>query len=202
MPRLPLSLVALCLMAAPALAQTASAPPPLLSEPPAGAMRASAFKGVPVIGMDHVRIGTIEDLLLGPDGRVAAVVVGTGGVLGLGEKKVAVPFDRFAWNAGEGASGPRSYTTPDSAPSEARADSAGPGTMPGAQASNEVLAAVEGRRSGEVSDTTGSVTAQQPRGRATVPLVGPSGGPKEAEVRMTKAEFEAAPAFRYEAETK
>ncbi|HEX5777850.1 MAG TPA: PRC-barrel domain-containing protein, partial [Xanthobacteraceae bacterium] len=37
-------------------------------------------------------IGTIEDLIIGQDGRVQAVVIGVGGFLGLGEKSVAVNF--------------------------------------------------------------------------------------------------------------
>jgi sporulation protein YlmC with PRC-barrel domain len=38
-------------------------------------------------------IGTIEDLLVGEDGRIVAVIVGVGGVLGMGEKSVAIPWD-------------------------------------------------------------------------------------------------------------
>jgi hypothetical protein len=38
------------------------------------------------------RIGVIHDLVMGPDGRVTAAVVGVGGFLGIGEKEVAVPF--------------------------------------------------------------------------------------------------------------
>jgi sporulation protein YlmC with PRC-barrel domain len=38
------------------------------------------------------RIGTVSDLIAGPDGRITAVVIGVGGFLGIGEKEVAVPF--------------------------------------------------------------------------------------------------------------
>ena len=38
------------------------------------------------------KIGEIEDVLLTPDGKVSALIVGVGGFLGMGEKDVAVPF--------------------------------------------------------------------------------------------------------------
>jgi sporulation protein YlmC with PRC-barrel domain len=39
------------------------------------------------------KIGEIEDVLLDREGRVAALIVGVGGFLGMGEKDVAVPFN-------------------------------------------------------------------------------------------------------------
>jgi len=38
------------------------------------------------------KIGEIMDVLLSPDGKVNALIVGVGGFLGIGEKDVAVPF--------------------------------------------------------------------------------------------------------------
>jgi len=38
------------------------------------------------------KIGEIEDVLLSPEGKVNALIVGVGGFLGMGEKDVAVPF--------------------------------------------------------------------------------------------------------------
>jgi sporulation protein YlmC with PRC-barrel domain len=40
---------------------------------------------------DH-RIGDVNDLLLDKDGKISAAIIGVGGVLGVGEKNVAVPF--------------------------------------------------------------------------------------------------------------
>ena len=39
------------------------------------------------------KIGEIKDVLLSTDGRVNAFIVGVGGLLGMGEKDVAVPFN-------------------------------------------------------------------------------------------------------------
>jgi hypothetical protein len=38
------------------------------------------------------KIGEIMDVLVSPDGRATALIVGVGGFLGAGEKDVAVPF--------------------------------------------------------------------------------------------------------------
>jgi len=197
-----LSLAAL-LAAAPALAQQpAPASDPaagFLTRPEPGSLRASKLVGVKVIGMDHVRVGEIEDVLLTEDGRVRAVVIGVGGFLGIGQKSVAVPFDTLAWNTGRAAAAaPPSHTTPERAPSEAAAATAGPQTMPGAQVTDQALAAVPAKRSGTVDDATGSVAAPEARGRATVLATG-DGTVAEAEVRLTKAQLQAAPDFTYEA---
>jgi hypothetical protein len=43
-------------------------------------------------GDDAEQLGTINDLILTETGEVAAVVIGVGGFLGLGEKQVAVDY--------------------------------------------------------------------------------------------------------------
>ncbi|MET7245668.1 PRC-barrel domain-containing protein [Methylobacterium sp. EM32] len=193
----------LTLTAAPAFAQQPAAPDPaagFLTRPEPGSVRASKLVGVKVIGMDHVKVGEIEDVLLTEDGRVRAVVIGVGGFLGIGQKSVAVPFDKLAWNTGAAAAeAPPSHTTPERAPGAAAANSAGPETMPGAKVTDQALAAVPMKRSGTVDEATGSVAAPEPRGRATVLATGPDGTVREAEVRLTKAQLQAAPTFTYEA---
>ena len=54
--------------------------------------RGSKLIGASVYGPDKKSIGDINDVLIGNDGRVTAVVVGVGGFLGVGEKNVALPF--------------------------------------------------------------------------------------------------------------
>lgn len=38
-------------------------------------------------------VGTIRDLLVDEDGKIVAVIVGVGGMLGMGERDVAIPWD-------------------------------------------------------------------------------------------------------------
>ncbi|WP_168201796.1 PRC-barrel domain-containing protein [Phreatobacter aquaticus] len=46
---------------------------------------------------NHDRIGEIDNLVIGNDGRVHQVVMGVGGFLGIGEKSVAVNFTDVRW---------------------------------------------------------------------------------------------------------
>jgi sporulation protein YlmC with PRC-barrel domain len=43
-------------------------------------------------------IGDLNDLVIDKDGKIAAVVIGVGGFLGLGEKNVAVDFGQLQKN--------------------------------------------------------------------------------------------------------
>jgi sporulation protein YlmC with PRC-barrel domain len=44
-------------------------------------------------GDDAEEIGNVTDLVFDEQGSIAAVVIGVGGFLGIGEKSVAVPYD-------------------------------------------------------------------------------------------------------------
>jgi len=100
--------VAACLMlasAAPTLAQTT--PPPSPTPPPAASpsgqtmwyshqaeeMRASKLIGTKVVNTANETIGDINEIVLGKDGKVAAVIIGVGGFLGMGEREVAMNFE-------------------------------------------------------------------------------------------------------------
>ncbi len=56
---------------------------------------ASKFKGTDVIGADGQKIGDVSDILLDKSGKVEALVVGTGGVLGIGAKDIAFTMSSF-----------------------------------------------------------------------------------------------------------
>src|ERR1051326_4797658 len=58
-------------------------------------MRASKVIGGTVYDRQNQKLGDVKDLILDKDGKVSAVVVGMGGVLGAGEKDVAVKFSDF-----------------------------------------------------------------------------------------------------------
>ena len=91
--------------AAPTLAQTTPTPP--TTPPPAASpsgqtlwyshqadeMRASKLIGTKVVNTANETIGDINEIVLGKDGKVAAVIIGVGGFLGMGEREVAVNFE-------------------------------------------------------------------------------------------------------------
>ncbi len=73
--------------------KTATAQPAgFMQQQNASEWRGSKLIGASVYGPDNKSIGDINDVLIGNDGRVTAVVVGVGGFLGVGEKNVALPF--------------------------------------------------------------------------------------------------------------
>lgn len=57
--------------------------------------RATEAMGMSVYNRAGERIGEIDDVLVDGSGRVMAAVVGVGGFLGMGERKVAVTFRSF-----------------------------------------------------------------------------------------------------------
>ena len=54
--------------------------------------------GKPVYGSDGKKIGEVNNVLIELDGRVRAAVIDFGGFLGIGEKKVAVDWDKLKMN--------------------------------------------------------------------------------------------------------
>lgn len=61
---------------------------------------ASRLMGFPVYnssGDDAEQLGEINDIVIGEDGNVSAVILGVGGFLGIGEKNVAVSYDELQW---------------------------------------------------------------------------------------------------------
>lgn len=100
------SLVAL--MAVPAVAQDTTMPK--TSEVPAEAKQMATDKAVysgqmsvndlinkPVKNASNESVGDINDIRIDSDGNIAAVIVGVGGFLGLGEKNVALPYDQLSF---------------------------------------------------------------------------------------------------------
>ena len=65
-----------------------------------GSSLASDLIGSAVYGSaseDADMIGDINDIVISPEGEVAAVIVGVGGFLGIGEKDVSVSYDTIEW---------------------------------------------------------------------------------------------------------
>jgi sporulation protein YlmC with PRC-barrel domain len=62
-----------------------------------GEWRASKLAGIDVYNEANEKIGDINDVILDRSGKVAKVILGVGGVLGLGEHYVVVAFDKLKW---------------------------------------------------------------------------------------------------------
>jgi PRC-barrel domain protein len=92
------------LQPSPLAVEAASGAPPQWYTQHGNELRASRLIGTTVLIDSTVAndanqsVGKIGELVLGRDGRVAAVVIGVGGLLGIGEHEVAVDFAslRFA----------------------------------------------------------------------------------------------------------
>ena len=64
------------------------------SSPFQGDWRASKVVGLSVYNDNNESVGSINEILMDKSGNIKAVVLGVGGVLGVGEHLVAVPFDK------------------------------------------------------------------------------------------------------------
>jgi sporulation protein YlmC with PRC-barrel domain len=97
---LAIALLAIASMTGAAAAQTAtnqSASTTSATTHKEGEWRASKLAGVDVYNEANEKIGDIHDVILDRSGKVANVILGVGGVLGLGEHYVAVAFDKLKW---------------------------------------------------------------------------------------------------------
>lgn len=61
----------------------------------------SKLIGASVYNTGNEHIGEIEDLIISSNGAVTTVVIGVGGFLGIGEKKVAMPFASLRQEKGD-----------------------------------------------------------------------------------------------------
>lgn len=106
---------------------------------------AKTYMGQSVYNGQNESIGSINDLILQKQGGVVAAVVGVGGFLGIGQKNVAVPFDKItatqnaqdgtvkltATETAESLKAAPEFKTLSMQASEKAASSAGRSTMPG-----------------------------------------------------------------------
>jgi sporulation protein YlmC with PRC-barrel domain len=146
--------------------------------------RVSKLDGVDIYSPENEKIGDVSEVLLDRNGKAQAVVVGIGGFLGIGQKNVAIPFDAVEWT----------NTNQDVATTSAT------GTSPGIYGTGDTA-----------PSATGSTTAgNQPSGTAgnTRPSAGATAGsgdqhshPQRGILRMSKADLQNAPEFRYTGET-
>jgi len=64
----------------------------MLTNVPPGSLTVTDWYKQSVYDPSNSKIGQIDDVLVSPDGRINALIVGVGGLLGAGEKDVAVSF--------------------------------------------------------------------------------------------------------------
>jgi sporulation protein YlmC with PRC-barrel domain len=105
------------LVATGALAQEAPAPAPAdpaqpaqMEQEAAPVVKAEGNLATQIIGEnvynstseDAEHVGDVNDIVIGTDGKIEAVVVGVGGFLGIGEKEVALDFATLEWAERDG----------------------------------------------------------------------------------------------------
>ncbi len=85
---------ALILVSAGALLATtaAFAEGAMMSSVPSSSLTITDWYKQDVYDQSNSKIGKIDDVLVGQNGQVSALIVGVGGILGAGEKDVAVDF--------------------------------------------------------------------------------------------------------------
>ena len=101
------ALLSAAFAAGPAYAQTPPAQPADRAAPAAtttapaermalkGKWRASKLMGLDVYNENNEKLGDINEIILGKEGKVDAVVIGVGGFLGMGEHDIAVSMDKL-----------------------------------------------------------------------------------------------------------
>jgi sporulation protein YlmC with PRC-barrel domain len=136
-----------------------------------GEWRGSKLAGVDVYNEANEKIGDINDVILDRSGRVANVILGVGGVLGLGEHYVAVAFDKLKW-VDQPVTSTTASTT--SAPANAPATTSAP--------------------DGTTRTTTGAATTTT---TTTTTTPGKRWYPDHAVYNATKDELKAMPEFKY-----
>ncbi|MXQ12873.1 PRC-barrel domain-containing protein [Microvirga makkahensis] len=138
----------------------------------ASQVMASDLIGTRVVSANNESIGDINDVIVDRNGQVMAVVVGVGGFLGIGEKDVAVPFKSLEFASSQQAN--------------AMDNSSG---------------------GGNVATTGSTATGGTPNSNMATNNASAEGGnaassnePERVILRMTKAELQAAPAFKADGE--
>jgi sporulation protein YlmC with PRC-barrel domain len=64
--------------------------------------RIANYVGQPIVNASGEKIGDINDVLFDRTGKITTVVIGVGGFLGLGEKRVALPFEAITYSEADG----------------------------------------------------------------------------------------------------
>jgi len=96
-----------------------------------GQWRSSKLIGVNVYNANNESLGEISELLTDQSGKITAAVIGVGGFLGMGERNVAIPFEKLKFS-----NEPRSSTTAANTNRPAGSGTMAPSTTTGAATSS------------------------------------------------------------------
>jgi sporulation protein YlmC with PRC-barrel domain len=204
-------------LSAPALAQDASPPKStsagsaaggqFLTQMEAAQWRGSKLVGVDVYGSDNSKIGDINEVIVDRNGQARAIVIGVGGFLGIGEKNVAVAWDKVQWNMGGAASG--SMVSSGGQPGGDRStprDVAQTTTgSPGDQNAPPAQTAATGGATLSSAPTSSANTGLATTSTSAPPVAGASAQaqdyPDRALISMSKQDLQNAPEFKYASQT-
>lgn len=164
------TLLSTALLTGVASAQTATttSDKPSVSVNRSGEWRASKLAGVDVYNEANEKIGDINDVILDKSGKVANVILGVGGFLGMGEHYVAVSYDKLKW-----------VNEP------VRSSSAANTTAPATKVDSNARTASDGTAT---STTTGTATARSAN----------AWYPDHVVLNATKDQLKAMPQFSYD----
>jgi sporulation protein YlmC with PRC-barrel domain len=139
-----------------------------------GEWRASKLVGLNVYNQANEKIGDINEVILDRSGKVAKVILGVGGFLGMGEHDIAVPFDKLKW-----VNKPARSTT--------TSNSTAPADRPATNADNSARTADGAPRTttGAASNTSGARNAHE------------NWYPDHAVYNATKEQLKEMPQFKY-----
>ena len=149
-----------------------------MTEQRPGQWLASKLIGTTVVSANNESIGDVNDVVMERDGKVAAVIIGVGGFLGIGEKDVAVPFSQIELTSRAAASA--TAGTAGTAP-------AGTAGTPGTAMPGTAMNGTAGTAS--TSGTVGTTMSGTGAGANM------ASNPDRIVLRMTKADLQNAPTF-------
>jgi sporulation protein YlmC with PRC-barrel domain len=140
-----------------------------------GEWRASKLVGLNVYNDANEKIGDINEVILDKSGKVANVILGVGGFLGMGEHYVAVAFDKLKW-------------VNEPAPSTTASTSTAPANKPATNVDSNARTASDGT----ARTTTGAATTT-----STPRSTNENWYPDHAMYNATKDQLKAMPQFKY-----
>jgi sporulation protein YlmC with PRC-barrel domain len=199
------SLAVTALMAGSALAQTTAPTQPagpgqVMTQMPPDLMHGSQLMGIDVYGADNQKIGDIDEVLVDRQGKIHGLVVGVGGFLGIGQKDVAIPFEQVQCMSNQELQA-------------SNANQSGYGTNTAGDVTTPTAPSAIGANQPATTGSTAAGTTGSPGAAGTMGGASPAGTtagaggttaagsdpntPARAMVKMTKADLQNAPEFRY-----